>query len=283
MHITFVCTGNTCRSPMAEGIFNSIINERNLKDFSCESCGIYAYPGDEVTPEAVEAVKKYGADISSHRSRAFSRYIIDNTDLFVCMTASHAAAVKTIAPNKKTVVLGVSDPYGGNAAVYDACAAQIKASLDILTDLLTVKITDFCKADVRSVYELEKECFSSPWSIEGIEAELDNDTAHFLCAKSGDKVMAYLGVHEVAGEAYISNIAVSAPYRKNGIASSLMDKAERNAKERECEFISLEVRKSNSAAISLYKKRGYTVRGERKDFYSEPKEDALIMTLDLKE
>ena len=95
--------------------------------------------------------------------------------------------------------------------------------------------------------------------------------------------MAYLGVHEVAGEAYISNIAVSAPYRKNGIASSLMDKAERNAKERECEFISLEVRKSNSAAINLYKKRGYTVRGERKDFYSEPKEDALIMTLDLKE
>lgn len=268
---------------MAEGIFNSIINERKLASFSCESCGIYAYPGDEATPQAVEAVKKYGVDISAHRSRVLNPYIIDSTDLFVCMTESHASAIKTVAPDKKIIVMSVSDPYGGNQTVYDACAAQIKASLNILTDLLTAEIKDFCKEDVDGVYALEKECFSSPWSVDGIEAELNNNTAHFLCAKSGDKILAYLGVHEVAGEAYISNIAVSLPYRKNGIASALMNIAEQNAKKRGCEFISLEVRKSNDAAISLYKKRGYTIRGERKNFYSGPKEDALIMTLDLKE
>lgn len=283
MHITFVCTGNTCRSPMAEGIFNSIINEKHIKDCSCESCGLYAFSGDEATSEAVEAVKKYGIDISSHRSRTLNQYIIDNTDVFVCMTNSHALAIKSIAPNKKVVTLGVSDPYGGSAEVYDKCAAQIKKSLDLFADLLTMKIVEFGKDDVGGVYELEKECFSSPWSIDGIAAELDNDTAHFLCAKSNDKIIGYIGVHEVAGEAYISNIAVSEKFRQKGVASSLLNTAEQSAKKRGCIFISLEVRKSNIAAVNLYNKRGYTVRGERKDFYSAPKEDALIMTLDLKD
>ena len=103
MHITFVCTGNTCRSPMAEGLFKKIIEEKKLDGVTCSSCGIYAFAGDTATPEAVEAAREKGADISSHRSRPFSEYIAYETDLFVCMTPSHAQAVKSVASQKKVL------------------------------------------------------------------------------------------------------------------------------------------------------------------------------------
>lgn len=283
MHITFVCTGNTCRSPMAEGLFKKIIRERKLDGITCSSCGVYAYSGDTATPEAVVAAAESGADISSYRSRAFTPYISDETDLFVCMTDSHAAAIKSVAPEANVIVLGkgISDPYGGDAEIYRNCAKEIESSLEILADLIIMEIVPFDESHVKGIAQLEKECFSAPWSEDSIRAEIDNENAHFLVATAGDKVMGYIGVHEVAGEGYIANIAVSGKYRRMKIASALMEKAENAAKERNCEFISLEVRKSNTAAISLYEKRGYTVRGERKNFYSNPTENGIIMTLEL--
>lgn len=283
MKITFVCTGNTCRSPMAEGIFKKIISEKNLDGITCSSCGIYAYPGDAATPEAVQAAKDLGADISNHRSRAFTPYITDETDLFVCMTESHAAAIKNIAPQADVTVLGggIADPYGGDSEIYSACASEIQYHLEILSDLIIMKIVPFSEDDVKGIVLIENECFSAPWSEESVRAELENENARFLVAKAGDKVLGYIGVHEIAGEAYIANVAVSRKYRRFKIASVLMAEAESGAKIRGCEFISLEVRKSNSPAIALYEKRGYTVRGERKNFYSNPTENGIIMTLDL--
>ena len=283
MNITFVCTGNTCRSPMAEGLFKKIIEEKKLDGITCSSCGIYAFAGDTATPEAVEAVRGMGADISAHRSRPFSEYIADETDLFVCMTPSHAQAVKNVAPQKKITVLGggVADPYGGDGEIYASCAAEIQYHLEILADLIIMKTVPFSEAHVEGIAKIEKECFSAPWSEDSIRAELDNENAHFLVALAGEKVLGYIGVHEIVGEAYVANVAVSPKYRRFGIASVLLGEAEKGAKERGCEFISLEVRQSNVPAISLYEKRGYTVRGVRKNFYSDPTEDGIIMTLDL--
>ena len=283
MHITFICTGNTCRSPMAEGLFKKIIEEKKLDGVTCSSCGIYAFAGDTATPEAVEAAREKGADISSHRSRPFSQYIADETDLFVCMTPSHAQAVKSVAPQKKVIVLGggIADPYGGDGEVYSSCAEEIQYHLEILADLIIMKTVPFSEAHVDGIVRIENECFSAPWSEASVRAELDNENAHFLVAAAGERVMGYIGVHEIVGEAYIANVAVSNRYRRLGIASVLLNEAEKGAKERGCEFISLEVRQSNVPAISLYEKRGYTVRGVRKNFYSDPTEDGIIMTLDL--
>lgn len=281
LHITFVCTGNTCRSPMAQGLFEKIIKDKSLKSITCSSCGTHAFAGDEANPLAVEAAMELGADISAHKSRRLNDYIINETDLFVCMTHSQAAA---LSGHSSTVLGGgIADPYGGSANDYKLCAEKIKEALEILADLLIMNIVDFDDSCVDGVYQLEKECFSTPWSLESIKAELENNTAHFLVAKAANRVIAYIGIHEIAGEAYISNIAVSSKYRRKGVASALLDAAQKAAISRNCEFISLEVRKSNEEAISLYKKRGYTQRGERKSFYSNPKEDAIIMTLDLKD
>ncbi len=281
MNITFVCTGNTCRSPMAEGLFKKIIADRNMTGIECRSCGVYAFPGDEATPEAVAAANELGADISAHRSSPLNQYIIDSTDIFICMTASHAASLKFFAPKSDIRILGkgIPDPYGYSAEVYRQCAKAIYENLMILADVLSVKILPLDEKSVKGVAEIEKECFSAPWNEENIRAELDNDTAHFLIAASGEKIIGYIGVHEIAGEAYIANIAVSEKYRRQGIAEKLLTEAENGAKMRKNEFISLEVRKSNAAAISLYTKRGYKKAGERKNFYTNPAEDAEIMTL----
>lgn len=131
--------------------------------------------------------------------------------------------------------------------------------------------------DIQGIVLLENECFSSPWTYEGIEEELHNPDSHFLCAKA-EKIMGYIGVQEICGEAYITNIAVSGESRRNGIARKLLKEACRGADERRCEFITLEVRESNLPAISLYKSEGFEKVGMRKNFYSNPTENGIIFT-----
>lgn len=141
-----------------------------------------------------------------------------------------------------------------------------------------VTISPMREDDVCAVAMLERECFSSPWSEQSIAEELSNPPAHFLCARQGERVVGYIGVQEIVGEAYITNVAVTADCRRQGIAEKLLESAESGARERGCVMITLEVRSSNSAAKSLYFKRGFKAVGTRKNFYSSPKEDADIMT-----
>ncbi len=131
---------------------------------------------------------------------------------------------------------------------------------------------------VDKIAELERECFSSPWSAEALREELSNSQAHFLCAECSGAVAGYIGVQEIVGEAYITNVAVFSAFRRKGIAQQLLLSAQDGAIARNCDFITLEVRKSNEAAIALYKKNGFDIVGERKNFYTAPSEDALIMT-----
>lgn len=281
MKITFVCTGNTCRSAMAEGICKRILADRGINDIECQSCGLGAFTGDTASPLAIEAAKEHGADISSHRSRQINQYIFDGTDLMVCMTARHKQAVMTLSPKFRIIVPEpeISDPYGGSKEIYKLCAEQIERFVATLIDSLTFEIVKMRPEHVKAIAKIEEQCFSSPWTEEGIAEEIENENAHFLVAVAADKVIGYIGVHEVCGEAYIDNIAVSPDHRRLGIGEKLLKKAQQNAFSRGCEFISLEVRKSNSAAISLYRKLGYETAGERKNFYTNPAEDAVIMTL----
>lgn len=136
MKILFVCTGNTCRSPMAEGIFRKILSEKKINDIECSSAGIFAMTGDEPTSNAVKACERFGVDISSHRARRITAYILDETDKFVCMTKEHAASLSMYVPSEKVLVLGegVPDPYGGNLEEYIICANSIKKALEAQID-----------------------------------------------------------------------------------------------------------------------------------------------------
>lgn len=127
---------------------------------------------------------------------------------------------------------------------------------------------------VADVWEIEKACFSNPWSREDIQAQVNCDTSCFLVAIEQGKAVGYMGLQIFSGEGYVTNIAVLPQYRGRGIACALMQKQLEN----DMSFITLEVRESNSVAISLYLKFGFEIIGKRPRFYTNPDEDALIMT-----
>lgn len=144
------------------------------------------------------------------------------------------------------------------------------------------EILPMTEKSVKDIALCERTCFSSPWSEEGIRAEIRDPTARFFTAEIDGKFAGYCGMHEVCGECYIANIAVMPEFRRMSAASMLLEKLISLCEENHWEFISLEVRKSNKAAISLYEKFQFVPAGERKNFYTNPREDALIMTRNFK-
>ena len=127
---------------------------------------------------------------------------------------------------------------------------------------------------IQAVAELETACFSDPWSADSLSEELCNPCARFLVALDGNTLVGYIGCHHIAGEGYITNVAVHPQHRRRGIARKLVAAAmeQGNALSR----LTLEVRESNIAAISLYQSLGFVKDGVRPRFYTHPTEDAGI-------
>ena len=134
---------------------------------------------------------------------------------------------------------------------------------------------------VAQVAHLETVCFHDPWSEKSIAEELGNDLALWLVAVEEDTVVGYVGSQTVLGWTDIMNVAVDPDHRRMGIGESLIRKLMEMLRERNCECLTLEVRASNAGAIALYEKLGFTEVGRRKNYYRNPKEDALIMRVAL--
>lgn len=143
---------------------------------------------------------------------------------------------------------------------------------------MDLEIRKMTSSNIEEIANLEKECFSSPWSEDGLKNELDNNFARFFVAFSGGKIAGYIGSHNVLGEVYITNVAVFPEFRRNGVGKALVEFLVDEMKAENAEFVTLEVRRSNFSAISLYEKCGFGKVGERKNFYEKPMEDAILMT-----
>ena len=148
--------------------------------------------------------------------------------------------------------------------------------------MMELIITKMTASHIGGIAELEKECFSSPWSEDGLKSELSNSFARFFVAVSDGKIAGYIGSHNVLGEAYITNVAVLSEFRRNGVGKALVEFLVEQIRAEAAEFVTLEVRKSNLNAISLYEKCGFQMVGERKGFYENPREDAALMTYFIK-
>ena len=134
------------------------------------------------------------------------------------------------------------------------------------------------------IAELERACFSVPWSENMLAEELDNPLASFIVALCDNgQVLGYAGLAVVAGEGYIDNVAVREEYRRQGIAQDLLNVFLRFGAAHGLRFLSLEVRASNEPAKRLYMKHGFAQVGRRPGYYDQPKEDAIIMTRFFKE
>ena len=136
---------------------------------------------------------------------------------------------------------------------------------------------------IDSILFIEKQCFSVPFTREQLLSQMPDGNHVFIVAEAENGgVMGYVGMMYVLDEGYISNVAVSPEYRRQGIARRLIEELMLIAKEHELSFVTLEVRESNEPARVLYKKHGFTDVGRRKNYYNLPAEDAILMTCYLK-
>lgn len=133
------------------------------------------------------------------------------------------------------------------------------------------------ESHVEPIAEIEKLCFSDPWSVNSIGSELNNKLSLWVVAEDNGKVAGYIGSQTVLGEADMMNVAVHPDYRRQGIGEQLVLELIRRLQEQGSHILLLEVRASNAPAISLYEKLGFIQVGRRPNYYYKPKEDALIL------
>jgi ribosomal-protein-alanine N-acetyltransferase len=140
-----------------------------------------------------------------------------------------------------------------------------------------IKIRHMKRSDIKQVAEIERECFSLPWSESAFEEELALSSAIIFAAVFEKKIIGFVSARIVLDEVYINNIAVTADFRKKGVGRLLLSDLEEYVRPMAA-FITLEVRASNKAAKKLYEASGYKAVGIRKNFYEKPIEDAILMT-----
>lgn len=144
-------------------------------------------------------------------------------------------------------------------------------------------IRPMTKDDIDGVYKVEEDCFVDTWSKDAFNKELKNSLARYLVAELDNKIVGYVGVWFVVDEGHITNVAVHSDYRGKKIGDRLIKDMVELCKENKIVAMTLEVRASNTVAQNLYRKYGFKMGGIRKEYYSDNKEDAIIMWNQLNE
>ncbi|TET67156.1 MAG: low molecular weight protein arginine phosphatase [Candidatus Zixiibacteriota bacterium] len=150
--VLFVCTGNTCRSPMAAGSMNKLLSEADFDGIEVGSAGTGALNGWPAAPHALEVTKNWGIDISAHRSRTLDEGTVEAADLIICMALEHHRAARQLSASserksyllasypqrpEETPLARIEDPMGGDLEVYEKAFMRIDEHLRrIFGDLL---------------------------------------------------------------------------------------------------------------------------------------------------
>ena len=304
--IIFVCTGNICRSPMAQGFARREAEERRLS-VEIASAGTNALDGSPASRNSLQACAEREIDISDHRAAQVDPAADSDDTLYVCMTPQQVQWLHRVAgiPAERLVLLGsgVPDPYGGDINVYrrtrDIIEMEVRELFDGLGELLAAKperpvrerpqqeeqepemmavITDMQEGDLPEVAAIERRCFSDPWSLSALAESIEDPCARMMVALYDGVVCGYVCIMLTDENGYIPRVCVLPAYRRRGVATALMDAAEAAARVFGCTTITLEVRESNSAAIALYESLGFEPLGKRPGFYTDPIEAAIVMS-----
>ena len=144
MNLLFVCSGNTCRSPMAEALARKIAERRGIKDLNVSSAGTNAWDNVPATDEALLVGMERDIDLTGHRARKLTPAIVSEADLIFVMTPGHVEQVKQLGGRGKVHVIdeyasgvanqGITDPYGGDLEAYRQTADMLEQELEKLFD-----------------------------------------------------------------------------------------------------------------------------------------------------
>lgn len=146
-HVLFVCTGNICRSPLAESLLERALKDRGL-EVEVTSAGTGAWDGAPASEGAYLVGLERGLDLSGHRARLLTRELVDEADLILTMARHHRARVDELGGEGKVFVLGeyagkgddeVSDPFGGDLTVYRDTAQELEALAEAVADRLSAE------------------------------------------------------------------------------------------------------------------------------------------------
>jgi len=281
MRVLFLCTGNTCRSPMAAALFS------HISGAEAESAGLCAAEGQPAAAHMKTLAPAYDVNLDSHKSRLASIEMLAQADAIVCLSSAHAMQISAVISNEKIRVLsgGIADPFGGSLEEYRACAEQMQAAMPALYKDLrcSCQIIPTEEAHLPAMAALQQAVFHPPASEARLRERFAVPHAHMLTALLDDfaeGLSGYIAVDEIAGEAFIDDVAVFPQIQHRGIGSALLARAETGAILRGCKTIHLEVRES-AGARALYAARGYREVGRRKNFYENPTEDGILMMLDI--
>ena len=242
--LLFVCTGNTCRSPMAEVLYKA-----KCPDDEVASRGVAVDEGDPATENARLAVARLGLSLEGHAARQLTE--ADAACRFLTMTAAHADVARLLLPGadvRRLACHDITDPYGEDLERYCACRDEIRTAIDAYI-----------------VSEMEQICFDDAWSLPAIESFLQNGGVATVCPYG------YVLTREAGGETELMRIAVLPEFRGRGYGRELLGLVK-------VPNMFLEVRTGNAAARALYEKEGFSQIGTRRCYYWNGEDAVLYKT-----
>jgi ribosomal-protein-alanine N-acetyltransferase len=144
-----------------------------------------------------------------------------------------------------------------------------------------ITVRDMLPADLQQVYAIENLCYTTPWSLSSFKHEIENSDAVLKVAVFNSRIIGYVCIRSILDMTHLMNIAVLPEFRRRGTGRALLGNAVMEVKRlRPDTKLTLEVRKSNIAAVTFYEKFGFIATGKRNKYYQEPEDDAIIMELD---
>lgn len=285
--VLFVCTQNTARSVMAEMILKKFGGER----FSVSSAGLFSVGYSPMTPCARQILTEEGLGgvfLDEFYSKPVREEDVALSDVVVGVTPSHAQALKERFPKYAGKITAFPRSVGDlweDGDSYRQCYAMLKENILEMFSLsdgsITVRNMDESGASQSAA--LEEECFAHPWSLEEYEKARVRDDFICLCAYHDFEYSGFLMAYTVLDEGHLLDIATRPKFRKRGVATALIRELIARLSSLGVKTVMLEAREKNIAARNLYEKLGFCAVGKRRDYYTDPRDDAVLYTLDLAE
>lgn len=290
--ILFVDDDDSALAPAAKAFFEMYGAER-CPDIPCESAGIFS-PGETLQPDCRKAAEALGASFGGHECKELTDELFEKYEVIMCMTLAQVDELLERYPGseRKVICADETDILRPRLKIgWKKAVERIHAVINDETEQLrlppeeAVSIVALC-ADapenyIDSILSIEESCFPDPWSREMLKSYLSKDSSYFFAAVRGGELLGYIGSQLVLDELEIFNVAVDEGCRRQHLGEKLVERLAEEARSLGAQRITLEVRASNSPAISLYGKQGFVEVGRRKNYYQKPREDAVLMDLAL--